>query len=665
MGRLPSAKGLRSGPIWGSGSRTNSGWTSSAAAATGCRRCSPARCGFQTPSPSSSSSRSSARARGSLQSQTRGRRPRRGPPPRERPPSPSKPNSVAVATASRLEAAAATAVWGPSRRGERGDGTGLGRLSIATGGCAAAARRPGTGNGADAKRRRGRADANQQRSGSRLHCAGANPGKADLGSPLTGSAASAAGGPPAQPAAPERCHAERQGRREEGGKASQRPDVGAAGGTGPLVANRHLVAVAGGVEEAEGKGAHQRPVALAEPIGCDQRHHLAELAGGAALSVLALQHPTQPPLADAKPPCRLGAGQPLEVAKGDGAPLQGVEAKRDPLKDLPQLPPAFKRPLLVPVALRATAVKLLLDDHNLAASAQLFARAPLRHHNQPPDWIRNPFAGKQAVVEAVPGLGVASFKVESIQLPGKPTEPSADGSYHLRLQPPIASGKEPFGAEAKKRGAAHANPGSDKRSENGQSLQLPLRQRPWRETGGHQLRRGGRLDGGDGAQRTAGNPFAGGGEPGDLGKGGPGGQGGRRPPDRRSPRRSAAGLGAPAARPSAGNQGVWAGADGPLPRPGGGVAAPPVPLRRAQRGGACRAPGEAAGAVPRPADRRRLLPAVSPAYRRRAGAGDRGDQRKRRRSRLGWDRPAKAGALDGGPSPAPDGAAALRRWRGL
>jgi hypothetical protein len=69
----------------------------------------------------------------------------------------------------------------------------------------------------------------------------------------------------------------------------------------------------------------------------------------------------------------------------------------------------------------------------------------------------------------------------------------------------------------------------------------------------------------------------------------------------------------------------------------------------------------AAHPLPGPADRRRLLTAPPRAHRRRGGFGRRGDQRLRRRRRLGRDRRPQAGEVDGGDARPAAGARPDRR----
>ena len=180
-----------------------------------------------------------------------------------------------------------------------------------------------------------------------------------------------------------------QDRRQHSREAPERDHVGPARGAFPGVGEGQAVALALGVQHAEGQAPHQRALLLAPSSGIDRAQQLADLAGNPRAARAATVHqPRHAGRADAQPCGRLRARQTLQVAERGRPALLRAEADAQRLEDVAQAQLDRRAPGPDPARSRAgprraSSCTQSPAGRSACARAMLVDRPPKSHHGEP------------------------------------------------------------------------------------------------------------------------------------------------------------------------------------------------------------------------------------------------------------------------------------------
>ncbi len=273
----------------------------------------------------------------------------------------------------------------------------------------------------------------------------------------TRSSARASGSPSAEPDRA-RCPRQRQ-RRQHRGEPAQREDVGATRRTLTTVHLRQLVALAGGVEDAEGQRAHQRALLLAPATAADRAHELVHLRRHTrTFRPAALHQFAHARLADAQLGGRLGAAETLQVAETRGLLLAGTHATAQTLEGMAQALTVVECARQIRLSRAPQLGQIALDARELRTAGRrtgLVDRPAKADLHEPAGGVLDLLTLQQRRVQPLPGLRVAPFQVAIVEDDPARAQPFAHDAEH-----PLALGLEllaqhAFGAVATQRQGAH------------------------------------------------------------------------------------------------------------------------------------------------------------------------------------------------------------------
>jgi hypothetical protein len=246
-------------------------------------------------------------------------------------------------------------------------------------------------------------------------------------------------------------------RRQHGGKAAQRDDIGAAGGALAAVQLSQPVALAVRIVHAVGEAAHERGLLLAPAAaldGLEQDVHLG--SHPRTVRATPLHELAHARLADAQTLGGLRAREALQITETGSLLLARVESLTQSLESVAQLETVIERARQVRLDASLQFVSGALQALLFAtALAVLVDGATKAHNREPSDGVLRLLTFHELRVQPLPGLRITGFKIGKVEDDPARTEIGAHAGQHALTRTLKVAAQQALGSIASQHRRAH------------------------------------------------------------------------------------------------------------------------------------------------------------------------------------------------------------------